>query len=228
MAEQDRKTRRATEPAKEGDAPAADPKVAEKGVTLHTLLEYIDDAEFEAVYVGSAGVCLPHLTLALAHFPEHPGAAPLVGHTIGQLDRLKQERRGFIDKHDCRARARFTDEEAASWTAALEFLAGRPELFGHEMPRRVGRRHSRSEPASPPAAPREEPETAERLREPLEAFAVEKGQLERRLADFTRQSGAAGCRRAADRDRAPHGTSGGADDLAGRRVARHLGIPAEA
>jgi len=132
--------------------------------------------------------------------------------TFRSLDALLYELRGFIDKHDYRARARFTDEEAASWTAALEFLA----------------RPSRSEPASPPAAPREEPETAERLRERLEALAVEKGQLERRLADFTRQSGAAGCRRAAGRDRAPHGASGGPDDLAGRRVARHLGIPAEA
>ncbi len=65
MAEQDRKTRRATEPAKEGDAPAADPKVAEKGVTLKKnidkVLDEIDDVleenaeEFVKSYVQRGG-----------------------------------------------------------------------------------------------------------------------------------------------------------------------------
>jgi len=76
-------------------------------------------------------------------------------------------------------------------------MAGRSELFGHEMPRRVGRTERPSEAAPPPATRGDDPETAEQLRERLEALAIEKGRLERRLADLTRQFGDQSSRAAA-------------------------------
>ncbi len=65
MAEQERKTRRATAPGKEDEAPAANPKVAEKGTTLKKsldkVLDEIDDVleenaeEFVKSYVQRGG-----------------------------------------------------------------------------------------------------------------------------------------------------------------------------
>ncbi len=43
MAEQDRKSKRATEPARQDEAPAANPKVAEKGVTLEKSIDRVLD-----------------------------------------------------------------------------------------------------------------------------------------------------------------------------------------
>src|SRR5947209_1774574 len=55
---------------------------------LRTVLDFVADGEFEQAYAGSAGLCLPHLELALGRFPGHQGAAPLVAATLPKLERL--------------------------------------------------------------------------------------------------------------------------------------------
>ncbi len=110
-----------------------------EGGYLHVVLDYIEDPEFEAAYARSLGICVPHLALALAYFPGHHGAGPLLGQTLRSLDRLDRELRGFIDKHAYRKHAPFTDGEAAAWCDAITVLAGRSELFGHEIPRPLSR-----------------------------------------------------------------------------------------
>lgn len=102
---------------------------------LETLLEYIDDPEFDRAYGPSTGVCLPHLTLALERYPFHRGAAPLLVRTLGKVDQLATELQGFITKHDYRRQAPFSDREAGSWSQVLDFLAGDPAVFGNEIVR---------------------------------------------------------------------------------------------
>ncbi len=147
---------------------------------LRTVLDYIDDPEFDRGYQRSVGLCLPHLILALAHFSAHGGAAPLLAHTLRKLDRLAQELRSFTDKHDHGKRAPFTEEEASSWTNALGFVVGRRELFGNEIPRSL----APPETAPPHPSPREpeatSSEAGEALRDRLEAVAFENARLERR------------------------------------------------
>lgn len=161
---------------------------------LHTVLEYIEDPGFDDAYGRSAGLCLPHLTRALARDPGHPGVVPLLLRTERQLEALARDLRGFIDKHDYRREASFTDAEATSWTGALAFLAGEPGLFGNEIPR--SGRSPEPEPAppadveaaSPPAGP---------LEERVQALAFEKARLEERLRQLAKQVGDQSSRAAA-------------------------------
>jgi len=102
---------------------------------VETLLTFVEDPELDGAYGRSAGLCLPHLRLALTQARGHPGAAPFVARTLQKVDRLAEELHRFIDKHDHRATASFTEREAQAWTNALGFVAGRPELFGNEIPR---------------------------------------------------------------------------------------------
>ena len=89
------------------------------------------------VYARAAGICLPHLLLAMRYFPDHRNARLLLARAVAKLDALASDLREFIAKHDYRRRAPFTEGEATSWTRAVEFLAGRPELFGPQIPRPV-------------------------------------------------------------------------------------------
>lgn len=107
---------------------------------LRTVLDSIEDPEFDRAYGRSDGLCLPHVTLALATHPSHGGAAALVARTLQKLDRLGAELHAFVEKHDHREQVPFTPEEAASWTRAVAFLVGGREVFGDEVPRALGPR----------------------------------------------------------------------------------------
>jgi hypothetical protein len=154
---------------------------------LRTALDHIGDVEFDAAYGRSAGVCIPHLTLALAYFPGHASTGAFLDQTRTRLDRLARELRGFIEKHDYRQQASFTDDEAASWWEAATFLAGRAELFGHDIARPLPRPQVSPEPGPP--AQGGSPESVEKLRERVEALVVEREQLERRIGELTKRLG---------------------------------------
>jgi hypothetical protein len=107
---------------------------------LDTLVRHLADPELARAFAASAGLCLPHVRLARAQAPDHPGVALLLERTLAKLDGLETALRGFIARHDHRRRGAFTEAEAASWTGALGFLAGHPALFGPEVPRTAGDR----------------------------------------------------------------------------------------
>jgi hypothetical protein len=102
---------------------------------LDGLLAGLAEAELGGAYAASDGLCLPHLELALARAGNGPDAARLVAHSREKLRALADDLRRFVDKHDHRATARFTDREAAAWRLALSLVAGRAEVFGPQMPR---------------------------------------------------------------------------------------------
>jgi hypothetical protein len=107
---------------------------------LDTLLTSLRAPELDRAWAASDGLCLPHVRLALVQAPEHPGVTLLLERALTHVDRLAGDLRRFIDKHDHRTRATFSEREAAAWTSAVGLLAGRPEVFGHAIPRRLAPR----------------------------------------------------------------------------------------
>jgi hypothetical protein len=152
---------------------------------LHVVLDGLRDDEFDAAYAGSAGLCLPHLSLALAAFPGHPGTPGLLGHAVRKLDRLTEALGRFVDKHDHRQPAPFTDQEAAAWTAAVELFAGRPDLFPNEVARLPRGPVAPRAPGAPPGSAGAAGPRVDRL----EALAADNQDLERRLRDLDRRLG---------------------------------------
>ncbi|HEX2500835.1 MAG TPA: DUF6062 family protein [Methylomirabilota bacterium] len=102
---------------------------------LDALLTGLEDGELGAAYAASDGLCLPHLELAVERAGARPQAARLVALTREKLRALAADLRGFVDKHDHRARPSFTEREAGAWQQALALVAGRAELFGPGMER---------------------------------------------------------------------------------------------
>jgi hypothetical protein len=103
---------------------------------LRTVLDHVEEAEFERAYRRSGGLCLPHLAHAVALFPRHGGVPALLGRAVDLLDGLTGDLRSFIARHDYRRTGPFTDREVACWREAVAFVGGEAELFGNEMPRR--------------------------------------------------------------------------------------------
>jgi hypothetical protein len=110
--------------------------VAAEACHLDALLAGLEGAELGPAYAASDGLCLPHLELALSRSGGGPRAARLVALSREKLRALADDLRRFVDKHDHRVRPGFTEREAGAWQQALEFVAGRLELFGPEMERR--------------------------------------------------------------------------------------------
>jgi hypothetical protein len=163
---------------------------------LHTLLDSLDDPDFDRAYRGSAGLCLPHINLALASHPAHRGADVLVARSLSMLDQLATELRGFVEKHDYRVQAPFSDTEAAAWTKAVGFLVGDASIFGNEIGRRSGAPASATAhpaPADRGAIERPSPPAEARP----EALVAEKERLEQELRDLLKQLGDESSRAAA-------------------------------
>jgi hypothetical protein len=109
--------------------------VAAERSHLDALLAGLADVELGPAYVGSDGLCLPHIELALARAGARPEAVRLVDLAREKLRVLADDLRRFVDKHDHRVRQSFTDREAAAWRLALAQVAGRAELFGPQLER---------------------------------------------------------------------------------------------
>jgi hypothetical protein len=112
--------------------------VAAEACHLDALLAGIGGAELDSAYATSDGLCLPHMELALARAGTRPEAVRLAALTGEKLRALADDLRRFVDKHDHRARPRFTEREAGAWHRALALVAGRVELFGPDLPRAAG------------------------------------------------------------------------------------------
>jgi hypothetical protein len=183
--------------AERARCPLCRPLAGAEGSYVRIVLDHIQDPEFERAYAGSAGLCLPHLTVGLTRYPDHRGLVPLLARTNRKLEVLTREVRGFIDKHDYRKRVTFTPAEATSWTDALGFLVGRPGLFGQEIPRSgptaaprasggltLDPRAAESEPAEA-----DEPAAAATASSMVQDLRAEIADLKRRLAKYEPPAG---------------------------------------
>ncbi len=102
---------------------------------LETLVASAGEGELGAALGRSTGPCLPHLELAVALAEDGGAVDRLLAVVRPRLERLREELRAFIAKHDHRARAPFTEAEAQAWPTALELVAGAAEVFGDQLER---------------------------------------------------------------------------------------------
>jgi hypothetical protein len=111
---------------------------------LVTLVRFIDDADLHAAYVSADAVCVPHLVRAIELTSGSPALARLIEHTREKWAKVRRDLQSFIEKHDYRNAAGYTEAEAASYTRAFEILAGARGLFGNDLA--AGRRGETSPP----------------------------------------------------------------------------------
>jgi hypothetical protein len=108
---------------------------------LLSFLRLIDDPELAGAYAEASAICLRHLVAAVALRPDADQTRRLVERTRPKWQAIRGALRSFVDKHDYRNRAAYTDEEIASCVRAFEVLAGAPGVFGNDLA--VDSRHPR-------------------------------------------------------------------------------------
>ena len=148
---------------------------------LLTVLEFTGDPQFDRAFEQSPGLCLPHVLRLVALGPSHGRLETILERVETKWRRLQAELKSFVAKHDYRTTEPFTDDEARSWTLAIELLAGAPGLFGNEV-------HSdRPLAAKPQAEPKGSLDRSPALASDPETLRFEKEKLELRLKELTDQ-----------------------------------------
>ncbi len=97
---------------------------------VHTLRHALLDAEFQAAFAQSGGLCLDHLRLASdLKLSDTPGdwLAALRRGQIACLQRLDKDLAEMIRKHDYRFKEESRGEEMVSWIRAAGLVAGEEE-----------------------------------------------------------------------------------------------------
>jgi hypothetical protein len=90
------------------------------------LLRHLDDDELLAAVGASAGLCLPHLRLALRRAPDATRFARLREGQLSAWQRLEAELDELIRKHDYRYAQEAVGDEGNSWARAIDLLSGLP------------------------------------------------------------------------------------------------------
>lgn len=100
---------------------------------LRTVLQFIDDADFDQAYWRSQGLCVPHVWRALEIGGGAAGARRLLARTLPKWAEIRRDLQSFLGKHDHRNRQPFTEAESLAGIRALETLAGASGLFGNDV-----------------------------------------------------------------------------------------------
>ena len=114
---------------------------------LLSFVRLIDDAELAAAYAAADPICLPHVIRAVELSPQSAAVRGLVERTREKWQTIRGVLRSFIDKHDYRNRAAYTEDEAASYARAFEVLAGAKGLLGSDLLAGRGAARKSSTPA---------------------------------------------------------------------------------
>jgi GTPase SAR1 family protein len=105
------------------------------------LLAQLITAENQADYASSAGLCLPHLQVTLAHAEQNVDgtsergvvAAFLLREQVRRLEHLTEDLRSYTLKRDALRRGLLHQEEATAWRRALVQLVGERAARGGAM-----------------------------------------------------------------------------------------------
>jgi hypothetical protein len=95
---------------------------------IDVLLRHLTEDELLPCFRESAGLCLPHLRLALRHMPDAATFERLKRVQLAIWQRLMAELDEFIRKHDHRFAAEPIGSEGSSWSRAVELVSGRSGL----------------------------------------------------------------------------------------------------
>ena len=88
------------------------------------LLQHLRDDELLPSFRESAGLCLPHLRLALQRVPDAAAFEQLKAAQLAIWRRLAGELDEFIRKHDHRYAGEPTGAEGTSWSRAVDLMSG--------------------------------------------------------------------------------------------------------
>jgi hypothetical protein len=103
---------------------------------LETILNFLNEEVFALRFHATAfGVCLPHLVRVAECLPSHPALITLIEVQRSKYATLIAELDEFCRKHDYRFSHETWGLESDSWQRAIEVLAGKAGLFGHEFQR---------------------------------------------------------------------------------------------
>jgi len=153
---------------------------------LTTILDFIGDAEFAEAFLGSAGLCLPHLVLAVDVGRDRPHLSTLLNAQAVLWRDLQWELAESTRKADYRYADEAKGREGTSWIRALGLFVGQPGLFGSERGRASAERSAgRAEPPPPEAEAPEENARGEV--ESIEQLRFENARLARRVDALTAQ-----------------------------------------
>lgn len=100
---------------------------------IETLLSNLSEPEFGDAYVGSAGMCFPHLSLALARAPDERAFKALIEIATRTNEELCQQMRKIIRHHDYRYKDEPIGEEKGAATRALRHVVGEPGIRGLDL-----------------------------------------------------------------------------------------------
>lgn len=95
-------------------------------LALTTLISSLGETELHDAYLGSAGLCWPHLIIALARTSDAATFVTLRDHALGVQRRLIGQLGEVIRKHDYRFRDEPLGEERGSVQRAVRHVAGEP------------------------------------------------------------------------------------------------------
>ena len=112
---------------------------------LGILLDFISERDFERQFSGSAGICFPHLIIAIEKFPGHENLPLLIERQMTKYESLQGEVSEFIRKHDYQYAHEPRGAESDSWKRALEMVVGKREIFPSQMDRRAKEEEAPSE-----------------------------------------------------------------------------------
>jgi hypothetical protein len=107
-------------------------KRADERNYLGTLLDALAEAAFVQQFRASFGLCLPHVTLALASARHHPSLPVLVQLQTEKLAALKGRLGDIIRTGDYRFAADIPGNAGPEWQRTIELFVGKPEVFGNE------------------------------------------------------------------------------------------------
>lgn len=167
------------------------------------LLDLITDMEFARAFEGSAGLCLPHLTLTVRLAPEHPNLARLLLAHLPKLKRLQADLQDFIRRARAPLASLTEAEQDAVWSRVLEWTTGKPGTFGPQ--RRLDEEEKGwllrlvrfSRPSGQKVPGTMAGNSQPRPMGDLERLELENAKLQRRLVEVSREWAEESARRAA-------------------------------
>lgn len=108
--------------------PACRARDERAALLVDVLLDHVGDDEMAQAYRASAGLCLPHLRLALGRARDTTPRARLAALQVAVWQRLDDELAELIRKFDYRFAREPMGEEGDTWIRAVEAIAGRRGL----------------------------------------------------------------------------------------------------
>jgi hypothetical protein len=110
--------------ARERPCPACEQRATMDRTHVATLLEHLTEEDLLPAFRVSAGLCLPHLRLALRHAPDESTIERLKAAQLAIWQALNAELDEFVRKRDYRFAAEEGGTEGTSWSRAIELISG--------------------------------------------------------------------------------------------------------